>query len=120
MENNDDLNIKKIKNACEKYLNWIEDNPQLWRLEIDSFINHSKIRAFHMFFNSLDEALCGTLQPMGLDEKDLNTMYPYLFDIIKQLPASSYMCIFACNNVIPLANGSHDAMIAYYVISYDI
>ena len=94
---------QKVMKMCKIYSNWFRENPNDWRDDVDKLIkeaSNGKIRAFHLFYNSPEEALTGKFQYQVLEEKYMNTMYPKFLQAVSQLNSNSYMYIFTCNGAI--------------------
>lgn len=105
--------------GCQKqYLKFYQENPKVWRDEVDRLImdaSKGKLRVFQTFFNSPGECFSGNFSPQALEEKDIKAMYPKFIESTKNIPPNTYCYIFTCNGVL---NNGKDALIIQSFITF--
>lgn len=93
----------KVSTMADILVKWFEDNPSLWRPEVDEYIeklSRGKLRVFQTFFNNPYECLSGAFNPQVLEEKDVKAMYPKFEGAMRNLPQDTYCYIFCCNGAL--------------------
>jgi len=103
-----------VMKFAEKYLDMFLTD-RAWQEEMEKDIqsqSNGKIRAFHLFFNSVQECVSGYFQAQALTEQDVINMYPILYEKAVNCPVGKFLYIFHCNDAISPGHGvTSDTMI---------